>query len=123
MYKTSKFSNKVNQELEIRVLDVLAHSEDALTIQQIQQADLTLIPYTSQKMSRVLGYLSDMGFVKKAKDRAAKRMVYKAVSVMLAQGYEVEDVNKNEEIAVEVHRIMPAGTNWELAAERELNVL
>lgn len=119
MYKSSKYSTKVNQDLEIRVLDILVHSEEALSTQQIQQKDMILASYTPQKLTRVLGKLIDMGFVKKSKSRANNRMVYKAVSVMLAQGYEIDDDNGNcGTPAAAALEIMPMIPNWEIATER-----
>lgn len=122
MIKTSKYSASVNQDLEIRVLDVLNHSEEALTIQQIQQQDLTLVHHTPQKMARVLGKLIDMGFVKKDKQRSTGRMMYKAVSIMLRQGYDVneiygtpQEIESSSEI-VEMARI----PNWEMFTERSI---
>lgn len=116
MFKTSKYSEKLNQELEFRVLHILVNSEDALSIQQIQQQDIILSHHTSQKLARVLGKLIDMGFVKKSKSRSSNRMMYKAVSVMLAQGYEVEN---NGTPAAETIATMPMILNWEITTERE----
>lgn len=114
MYKTSKYSDKTNQDLEFRVLHVLLNSEDALSIQQIQQKDMILSNHTSQKLARILGKLIDFGCVKKSKSKSSNRMMYKAVSVMLAQGYDVDDCGDEPLITT----TMPAGFNWELDAER-----
>ena len=116
MYKTSKYSTKVNQELEFRVLEVLLNSEDALSIQQIQQKDMILSSHTSQKLARVLGKLIDFGFVKKSKSKSSNRMMYKAVSVMLAQGYEINDESCGS--MTMMTETMPVTPNWELITER-----
>jgi hypothetical protein len=86
----TQVSTTLEGDFRIRTLDILNNSDDGLTIDQIKQRDMVLSPLTSQKMARVLGYLVEMGFVKKAKSRSTGRMVYKAVSKMEEQGYEVE---------------------------------
>lgn len=113
MFKTSKFSDSVNQDLEIRTLDILANSQNAMSIQDIQREDIVLAHHTSQKMARILGKLVDMGFVRKNKSKANNRMMYKSVSVMLAQGYEIEDEVAAECYVPQISRPL----NYELAAE------
>lgn len=111
------YSEKLNQELEFRTLDVLLHSDDAMTIQQIQQQDMILAPHTPQKLARVLGKLIEMGLVKKSKSKSTNRMLYKSVAVMIAQGYDIG--NENEVPAtVSMENIMPVVPNWELTTER-----
>lgn len=114
--RTSRYSTSVNNDLEIRVLAIVNASEDAVSIQQIQREDITLANYTSQKLARVLGKLIEMGFVRKGKSKSTGRMMYKSVSVMLRQGYGIED-----EVAPATNPIsaMPMIPNWELTAERE----
>lgn len=85
--KTKKLSATQESELHFRVLDILNNSEDALTIDEIKSRDMVLSPMTSQKITRVLGYLTEMGFVRKGKSKRQNRMVYKAVSKMEEQGY------------------------------------
>ena len=117
MFKTSKYSPRVNQELEIRVLDILAHSEESLSIQQIQQSDIILSKHTSQKITRILSKLIEMGFVRKGKSKSTNRMMYKAVSVMIAQGYDIiDEANVNATPAVAPMAVTP---NWELIEERK----
>lgn len=86
--KTHKFSAAKESEFRVRALDVLNSSDNAMTIEQIQNNDMVLRALSSQKMSRVLGYLVEMGFVRKAKSKTLGRMVYKTVSKMREQGYE-----------------------------------
>lgn len=93
MYKTSKYSASINQELEFRVLDLLVNSENAMSIQDMQRSDIILAHHTSQKLARVLGKLIDMGFIRKEKSKSTNRMMYKSVSVMIAQGYEIDDTS------------------------------
>lgn len=119
MYKTSKYSEKTNQDLEFRVLHVLLNSEDALSIQQIQQKDMILSNHTPQKLARVLGKLIDMSFVRKNKSKSSNRMMYKAVSVMLAQGYAIDDGSQSGAAPAAAQMpTMPMIPNWELVTER-----
>lgn len=88
-YKTSKYTTTQNSEFTTRCIDVLENSPEALTIDQIKQRDMVLNNLTTQKISRILSHMAEMGFVKKCKDRVSGRMIYKSTSVMMAQGYEV----------------------------------
>lgn len=88
-YKTSKYTTTQNSEFTTRCIDVLENSPEALTIDQIKQRDMVLNNLTTQKISRILSHMAEMGFVKKCKDRVSGRMIYKSTSVMIAQGYEV----------------------------------
>ncbi len=86
-----KYTAEQEGMFKIRVLDILNNSENSLTIDEIKMQDpINLSGVTSQKLSRVLGSLIDMGLAKKGKSKSTNRMVYKAVSKMLEQGYEVE---------------------------------
>ena len=66
----------------------------SMTIDEIKSQDMILQPLTSQKMARLIGNLIEMGLVRKGKSKSLGRMVYKAVAVMISQGY---DVNEEEE--------------------------
>lgn len=88
-YKTSKYTAQQNSEFTMRCIDVLENSPNAMSIAQIQASDMVLHDITTQKLSRILGQMVEMGFIKKAKDKASGHMVYKSVSVMREQGYEV----------------------------------
>jgi predicted transcriptional regulator len=90
-FQRSKYSKDLNSELNFRVLDILANSQEAMNIDQIKNEDMILKDITSQKMARVLGNLNDMGLVAKAKSKSTNRMMYKSVGVMRAQGYDLED--------------------------------
>lgn len=86
-----KMSVEKEGELRMRTLSILADSDEALTIDEIKSRDFILAPITTQKMARVIGHLIEMGLVRKAKSKSLGRMVYKAVSKMVEQGYNVEE--------------------------------
>ena len=88
-----KMSIEKEGELRMRTLSILADSNEALTIDEIKSRDFILAPITTQKMARVIGHLIEMGLVRKAKSKSLGRMVYKAVSKMVEQGYDVEEEN------------------------------
>lgn len=89
--RKTKMSTAREEELRWKVLDILVHSDNALTTSDIIAQDPFLHGITPQKITRVLSYLNEMGFVRKAKSKSLNRMVYKAVSKMQEQGYDVED--------------------------------
>lgn len=78
-------------EYKMRILNVLNESEEAITIDQIKSQDMILQPLTPQKMARLISNLIEMGLVRKGKSKSLGRMVYKAVAVMVRQGYEEEE--------------------------------
>ena len=86
-----KMSVEKEGELRMRTLSILADSDEALTIDEIKSRDFILAPITTQKMARIIGHLIEMGLVRKAKSKSLGRMVYKAVSKMVEQGYDVEE--------------------------------
>lgn len=86
-----KISVEKEGELRMRTLSILADSDEALTIDEIKSRDFILAPITTQKMARVIGHLIEMGLVRKAKSKSLGRMVYKAVSKMVEQGYDIEE--------------------------------
>lgn len=89
--RVRKMSAVQEGELKLRTLDILANSDEGLNIDQIKSRDFVLNPITTQKMSRVLGNLIEMGLVRKGRSKAQGRMIYKAVCKMQEQGYEVEE--------------------------------
>ena len=94
--KTSRFTKDQNALLQGEVMIILAESEEALTIEQIQQKSILLTGLSSQKMARILSRLIEMGNVTKAKSRSQAKMVYKSLAVMEKQGYHVEElINDN----------------------------
>lgn len=97
--KTSRFTKDQNALLQGEVMIILAESEEALTIEQIQQKSILLTGLSSQKMARILSRLIEMGNVTKAKSRSQGKMVYKSLAVMEKQGYHVEElINDNVQI-------------------------
>ena len=80
-------------EYKMRSLSILNESEEAMTIDKIKSQDMILQPLTSQKMARLISNLIEMGLVRKGKSKNLGRMVYKAVAVMVRQGY---DINEEE---------------------------
>lgn len=89
MRQTSKYSKDFTNEMTGRIAVVLADSQQALNITQIQQMDMCLSGITSQKMARMINHLVEMGFVAKAKGKDG-RMVYKCLAVLEAEGVDPE---------------------------------
>ncbi len=90
--KTSRFTKDQNALLQGEVMIMLAESEEALTIEQIQQKSILLTGLSSQKMARILSRLIEMGNVTKAKSKSQGKMVYKSLAVMEKQGYHIEEL-------------------------------
>ncbi len=88
--RASKYTPMMNGEIRVRLLDKLANSPEALSMADMQAGDPVICNYTTQKMARELNYLVEMGLVRKAQSKSRKCMLYKAVSVMKEQGYDVE---------------------------------
>lgn len=89
MRKTSKYSKEFTDEMTGRIAVVLAESQQALNITEIQQMDMRLVGITPQKMARMIGHLVDLGLVAKAKGRDG-RMIYKCLGVLEAEGVDPE---------------------------------
>ena len=87
--RTSKFTKDQNAFLQGEVMIILAESEEALTIEEIQARSITLTGLSTQKIARLLGHLIEMGNVTKAKSKSLGKMVYKSLAVMRRQGYDV----------------------------------
>ena len=92
--RVHRLSPEKEGEYKMRILSILNEFEEAMTIDEIKSQDMILQPLTSQKMARLIGNLIEMGLVRKGKSKSLGRMVYKAVAVMISQGY---DVNEEEE--------------------------
>lgn len=75
----------------MRVLDVLANSENSLTLDGIRERDMILTGLSTQKISRLTSKLIEMGMVRKGKSKSTGRMHYMAVAQMKKQGYDVEE--------------------------------
>lgn len=108
----TKLSAEKQGELKLAMITILKDSDDALTIEQIKNHNpLLLSAYTTQRLARILNSLVDMGLVRKAKSKGQGRMVYKSVSKMVEQGYDMENIFPQ-------HKAYD-GTDWEL--EEEIN--
>lgn len=79
--KKSKFSAETNGQIKIELFGVLAEAGeyDNPTIEWIQNHSIYLRGFTTQKLSRSLGEMVEMGFVRKGKMRSG-RMVYRLVA-------------------------------------------
>lgn len=109
-----KYTAEQEGRFKICILDILNNSEESLTIDEIKaQNPMVLGTVTSQKLSRVLGNLIEMGLAKKSKSKSTNRMVYKAVSKMIEQGYEVDE---EQEVII----IPNLHKDWELDEEMRL---
>ena len=88
--RKSKYTAELNGQLKMRVLSVLDNASDGVnpTLDWIRQQDMILMPHTTQKLSRILGNLVDMGLVVKSKSRSLGKMVYRLKSKMEDDGYE-----------------------------------
>lgn len=91
-YRKSKYGAEFTQELTMRTLGVLAESPTALTIDEICIQDQVLVGQTSQKMSRVLGELCNMGLAFKTKDKHKGRMVYMSAASLKNQGFDLDNL-------------------------------
>lgn len=115
----SQTSPRVEGELKMRIIDVLSNAEDSdtPTLEWIKSQDMILSPYSTQKLSRLIGNLVDMGLVRKGKSKSLGRMVYRLTSKMRDAGYEVDDVE--EEAGFGVAQRVWNGTPWDLEDEME----
>lgn len=85
---TPKWNKQQTALMEGEVMDILSHTHEALTIDQIEQRSFTLNGVSNQKMARILSHLIEMGMVVKAKSRSQNKMVYKSLAVFEEEGYE-----------------------------------
>ena len=86
-------SPEKEEEYKMRILSILNESEEAITIDQIKSQDMILQLLISQKMARLISNLIEMGLVRKGRSKSLGRIVYKAIAVMVRQGY---DMNEEE---------------------------
>lgn len=80
-----------NRMYEFEVLEVLSHSNNAMTIGDICANSFTLNGLSTPKMAHILKALVDMGLVRKTQSRSKKRMVYMSVSKMEELGISLSD--------------------------------
>jgi hypothetical protein len=81
MYKTSKYSKAQTQEWTGRIAVILAESQVALTLEEIKGRDIVLSNITSQKISKMVGHLVEMGMATKAKNSKGL-MTYKSIATI-----------------------------------------
>lgn len=86
-----KYSKEQTAIWRGEILLKLSHSQEAMSIQQLQAGSMFLNGVSSQKLARILAECIDMGLVRKAKSRASGLMMYKSVAVMQEQGYDIEE--------------------------------
>ncbi len=87
--RTRRYNKTRDSEVKVRIIDILnnATDVDVPTTDWIKEQDIMLAGYTTQKLARILGNLSDMGLVVKSKSRSLNRMVYRLRAKMEDQGY------------------------------------
>ena len=117
----SKREKRVDNELEMRILDILYHATeyDNPTLDWIKNQDMIVGQYSTQKLSHIIGFLISMGLVKKGKSKSLGRMVYRSVSRMYEDGYEEEDPLENVTVP---EPKMYNGREWDLEEEMRGNV-
>lgn len=86
-YHKSAYSKGQTENWQGRIAIVLTEAQEALSIPQIQERDITLQGISSQKMAKMLGSLIEYNLVAKSKSKNG-RMVYKSLAVMAEQGYD-----------------------------------
>lgn len=91
-YKRSQKKRTEDSELKFRIIAALNEAEegDLTTTDWIKSHDITLAPYTGQKLSRALNNLIEMGLVVKGKSKSLNRMVYRLKAKMKDAGYSFE---------------------------------
>ena len=91
MKRTSQYSADYNAEKKVAILDLLVRTGEAMSIDKMKSSDFALTDMTIQKMSRLLNELVEMGLVAKGKNYQTGRNIYKAISAMKEQGYEIQE--------------------------------
>jgi hypothetical protein len=90
--RKSKYSTEVNGQIKVELFSTLAEAGeyDNPTIEWIQNHSIYLKNFTTQKLSRSLNEMVEMGFVRKGKLHSG-RMVYRLVGEISPIGQETED--------------------------------
>ena len=90
-FKKPKYSIEQTQEIMMRAFGALCDTNEPMTIEEIQKADLFLVSTTAQKMAQVLNELIEKGVIVKTKSKAkGGRMVYMSIEALERQGYNRE---------------------------------
>lgn len=83
MYKRSKYSKEQTQVMKVAIIEALTNppTEEFLSFDDIRARSFELKGATTQKMSRILSEMAEVGFVTKgSKD---KKVAYKANATMI----------------------------------------
>ena len=90
--RRSKFSTEVNGQIKVELFGTLAEAGDYdnPTIAWIQEHNMYLSGFSQQKLSRSLGELVELGFVRKGKSKSG-RMVYRLAGEYLESRKEEDD--------------------------------
>lgn len=90
--RKSKYSTEVNGQIKVELFSTLAEAGeyDNPTIEWIQNHSIYLKGFTTQKLSRSLNEMVEMGFVRKGKLHSG-RMVYRLVGEVSPIVEEIED--------------------------------
>lgn len=93
--RKSKYSTEVNGQIKVELFSTLAEAGeyDNPTIEWIQNHSIYLKGFTTQKLSRSLNEMVEMGFVRKGKLHSG-RMVYRLVGEVSPIVEEIEDNNE-----------------------------
>ena len=87
--RTSIYTPRVNAEIKTNLLMTLetATEADMPTVDWLKANNIILSNFTSQKLSKSLNELWEMGLVKKGKSKSLGRMVYRLTAQMDEWGY------------------------------------
>lgn len=93
--RKSKYSAEMNGQIKVELFSTLAEAGeyDNPTIEWIQNHSIYLKGFTTQKLSRSLNEMVEMGFVRKGKLHSG-RMVYRLVGEVSPIVEEIEDNNE-----------------------------
>ena len=90
-YHRTKYSVEDTQRWTVEALVTLGEEGRAMTCAEIKACNILLADVTPQKMARCLNDLCERGLILKTKGKD-NRMLYKSVSVILEEGYKLEDL-------------------------------
>lgn len=88
-YKKSKYSANYNAEMKVALMEALCQAKESVNIDQLKCYDIKLVDMTNQKAARLLNEMVEMGLAVKGREKGTNRVTYKAIGVMLEQGYEL----------------------------------
>lgn len=80
---------------------------------------MVLGSYSTQKLSRILGSLVEIGLVRKGKSKSLGRMVYRLTSKMEENGYDTDDIK--DEAGFGVEQRPWNGIGWDVEDEQLCN--